>query len=59
MSKRDLYQLRHRNLAIRREFDSLLRQGVPTMAAYAQTGETFYLSESRIRDIIANRRVPP
>jgi hypothetical protein len=45
-----------RNEAIRQRYYKLLGQGNPVMLAYAMTGREFYLSEKRIRDIIAGRK---
>lgn len=55
MSKKDSYQLRLRRAAILRTFDSHLRSGCRRMDAYARTADEFYLSEERIRQIIAGR----
>ena len=48
--------IQRRNREIRKHFYSLLGQGIPIMLAYAMTGQQFYLSEKRIRDIIAKRK---
>ena len=53
--KKDLYQLRRRNKAIHERYEELIRNGMPFMLAYEQTGEDFYLSEETIRKII-NRK---
>ena len=53
--KKDLYQLRRRNKAIHERYEELIRNGIPFMLAYEQTGEDFYLSEETIRKII-NRK---
>ena len=55
--KSDQFQLRQRNAAIRRTFQDYLHSGVPRMTAYAKTAGDFYLSEDRIREIIAKRRI--
>jgi hypothetical protein len=48
--------LQRRNTAIRQHFYSLLQQGIPVMLAYAMTGNQFYLSEERVRQIVAKRK---
>ena len=48
--------IERRNRAIRKHFYDLLGRGLPIMVAYAMTGQQFYLSEKRIRDIIAKRK---
>ena len=50
-----MYYKSSRNKAIVEKFDDFLRQGYPTMEAYAQTGKVFFLTEERIRKIIAQR----
>ena len=45
-----------RNKEIRKCFYEQLGKGLPIMVAYAITGRAFYLSEKRIRDIIAKRK---
>lgn len=42
-----------RYLAMRQTFDNYLRQGMPTMLAYMKTGQDFFLSEERVRKILA------
>ena len=44
-----------RNKAIRKCFYEQLGKGMPIMVAYAMTGQQFYLSERRIREIIAKK----
>jgi DNA polymerase III delta subunit len=44
-----------RNKAICQRYFQLISQKVPTMHAYAITGKEFYLSEERIRKIIAQK----
>ena len=41
--------------AIRRVFDEKLKE-MPVMRAYIETGNVFFLSDERIRQIIAGRR---
>ncbi len=55
MPHKDDYQLHQRNQAIRRTFYRYIQTGIPRMLAYAQTAAEYYLSEKRVRDIIANR----
>ena len=45
-----------RNQAIREHFYHLLDQGYPLMLAYTMTGKQFYLSEERVRQIVAKRK---
>ena len=51
-----MHDIQRRNTAIRKHFYELLGQGMPIMVAYAMTGKEFYLSEKRVRDIIAKRK---
>ena len=51
-----MHDIQRRNTAIRKHFYELLGQGMPIMLAYAMTGKEFYLSEKRVRDIIAKRK---
>ena len=51
-----VHDIDRRNRAIRHHFYDLLGRGLPIMVAYAMTGQQFYLSEKRIRDIIAKRK---
>ena len=51
-----MHDIERRNRAIRKHFYDLLGRGLPIMVAYAMTGQQFYLSEKRIRDIIAKRK---
>ena len=51
-----MHDIERRNKAIRKRFYELLGNGRPIMLAYAMTGKEFYLSEKRIRDIIAQRK---
>jgi hypothetical protein len=48
--------LQHRNRVLRLHFYDLLKQGVPVMLAYTMTGDRFYLSEERVRQIVAKRK---
>lgn len=57
MSKRDTYLIRQRNAAIRKTFYNYLATGLSRMTAYAKTAGDYYLSEDRVREIVANRRV--
>ena len=50
-----MYYKSSRNKAIVEKFDDFLRQGYPTMEAYQRTGKVFFLTEERIRKIIAQR----
>jgi hypothetical protein len=51
-----MIDIQRRNKAIQQRFYELLGQGSPVMLAYAMTGKEFYLSEKRVRDIIAGRK---
>ncbi len=51
---RDTYRINQRNRAICDTYYALLRQGMPYMQAYAETGERYWLSESHVRRIIAH-----
>ena len=51
-----MHDIQRRNQAIRQRYYELLRQGMPIMVAYAMTGREFYLSEERIRKIIAEKQ---
>ena len=53
---RRMIDIQRRNKTIRQRYYELLKQGHPVMMAYAMTGREFYLSEKRIRDIIAGRK---
>ena len=48
--------IQRRNREIRLHFYDLLKQGVPVMLAYTMTGDRFYLSEERVRQIVAKRK---
>lgn len=50
-----MYYQSKRNQAIINTFDDFLRQGYPIMEAYERTGKVFFLTEERIRKIIAQR----
>ena len=50
---RDTYKIERRNKAICETYYGLIREGMPFMRAYAETGERFWLSESHIRRVIA------
>ena len=50
-----MYYKLERNIAIVKTFDEMLGQGYPIMEAYDRTGKVFFLSEERIRKIIAER----
>ena len=52
--KKDKFLLAQRNRRICAMYFDLLRRGTPFMEAYAATAETFWLSESHIRRIIAH-----
>lgn len=56
--QKDFYHLRRRNTAIKSQFIAYIQSGLPRMTAYAKTGEDFYLSEKRVRDIVAGRAWP-
>lgn len=47
-----------RNAAIRQSFNLYLQKGMPTMLAYAKTANDYFLSEERVRAIIAKRNAP-
>ena len=51
---RDTYKIEQRNRAICETYYELIRQGMPFMRAYAETGERFWLSASHIRRVIAH-----
>jgi len=55
MPHKDSYQLIQRNEAVRATFYHYLQTGLSHMMAYARTAEQYYLSEIRVRDIVANR----
>ena len=44
--------LQQRDRCIRLHWQALVGRGVPRMRAYAQTAESYYLSEKRVRDIV-------
>ena len=50
----DTYKIERRNKAICETYYGLIREGMPFMRAYAETGERFWLSESHIRRVIAH-----
>ena len=50
-----MYYRSERNIAIRQTFYAFVKQGYPIMQAYTETGKVFYLSEERIRQIVAKR----
>ncbi len=52
--KKDKFLLTQRNRRICDMYYDLLRRGKPFMQAYATTAETFWLSESHVRRIIAH-----
>ena len=56
--QKDFYHLHRRNTAIKSQFIAYIQSGLPRMTAYAKTGEDFYLSEKRVRDIVAGRAWP-
>ena len=51
-----MIDIKRRNKAIREQFYELLGKDVPIMEAYAMTGQCFYLSERRVREIIAEKK---
>ena len=51
----NMLYIQTRNKAICQRYFQLISQKVPTMHAYAITGKEFYLSEERIRKIIAQK----
>lgn len=57
MPKQDKYSYHIRNAAIRQTFYNYLHSGVHRMMAYAKTASEYYISEDRVRDIVANRRI--
>ena len=57
--QRDRYLLQQRNRCIRLHWQALVGRGVPRMRAYAQTAESYYLSEKRVRDIVREGGDPP
>ena len=52
--KKDKFLITQRNRRICAMYFDLLRRGIPFMQPYATTAETFYLSESHVRRIIAH-----
>ena len=44
--------MQQRDRCIRLHWQALVERGVPRMRAYAQTAESYYLSEKRVRDIV-------
>ena len=57
--QRDRYLLQQRDRCIRLHWQALVGRGVPRMRAYAQTAESYYLSEKRVRDIVREGEDPP
>lgn len=55
MPTKDPYQTQQRNNAIRQTFYDYLKAGLPRMVAYIKTAGDFYLSDVRVRDIVARR----
>ena len=45
-----------RNKAIRKCFYEQLGKGMPVMELYVMIGKQFYLSEQRVRQIVAKRK---
>ena len=52
----DMIDQERRNNAIRKCFYEQLGKGTPVMEAYSMTGKQFYLSEERVRQIVAKRK---
>ena len=52
----NMIDIERRNKAIRKCFYEQLGKGRPIMEAYAMAGQCFYLSERRVREIIAEKR---
>ena len=52
----DMIDQERRNNAIRKCFYEQLGKGLPIMEAYSMTGKQFYLSEERVRQIVAKRK---
>ena len=50
-----MHDIERRNKAIRKHFYDLLGKGIPIMQAYSMTGYAYFLSERRIRAIIAQK----
>jgi len=57
MPQKDQYQIQQRNMAIRNTFFHYISTGMSRMDAYARTAQEYYLSEERIRQIVAKRLV--
>ena len=57
--QRDRYLLQQRDRCIRLHWQALVGRGVPRMRAYAQTAESYYLSEKRVRDIVREGEEDP
>jgi len=55
MPQKDRYQICQRNELIRKTFYFYLQSGMSRMLAYAKTASEYYLSEGRVRDIVAKR----
>jgi len=55
MPNRDQYQIQQRNTAIRNTYFHYIQTGMSRMNAYAKTAQEYYLSEVRVRDIVARR----
>lgn len=50
-----MHDSKRRNKAMCERFYTALGKGMPIMQAYANVGEEFYLSEERVRKIIAQK----
>jgi len=55
MPQKDEYQIQVRNKMIRNTFFHYISTGMARMDAYAKTAHEYYLSEGRVRDIVARR----
>ena len=51
-----MIDIQRRNKAIRKCFYEQLGKGMPVMELYLMIGKQFYLSEERVRQIVAKRK---
>ena len=51
-----MIDIQRRNKAIRKCFYEQLGKGMPVMELYVMIGKQFYLSEERVRQIVAKRK---
>jgi len=55
MPNRDQYQIQQRNMAIRNTYFHYIQTGMSRMNAYAKTAQEYYMSEERVRKIVARQ----